>query len=63
MKTLDKTSYDYIKKMIEENDSVKFILSFVDGLGMDHTKFSSPVSYINGKLSITYRRKLEYFVL
>lgn len=63
MKTLDKTSYDYIKKMINENDNVKFILAFVDGLGMDHTKPSSPVSYINGKLAITYRRKSEYFSL
>jgi len=63
MKTLDKTSYDYIKKMINENDNIKFILAFVDGLGMDHKKPSSPVHYINGKLAITYRRKSEYFII
>lgn len=62
MKTLTKNSYLYIKELVEENE-LKSLLGFCQGLGFDTSKYYSPVHYKDGKLTIRYRRKNEYFII
>ena len=62
MKTLDKFSHQYIKKLVEEND-LKGIIAFCKGLGIDTNHYSSPVHYKDGQLTIRYRSKNKYFII
>lgn len=62
MKTLTKNSYLYIKKLVEENE-LRSILAFCQGLGVNTDNYSSPVHYKEGKLTIRYRGKNEYFII
>jgi hypothetical protein len=58
--TLDKTSFDYIKEMISNNENINSLKSFCKGFGMDVDSYSSPVHIANNKIAITYRRISHY---
>ena len=63
MKTLSKTNYDYILKMIANKDKINWIKSFCEGCGFDTNNYSSPVYIDDNKISIRYRRENKYFYL
>jgi len=62
MTTLSKTSREYILDLIKTSE-IKSILSYCEGLGLDTTKYSSPVHYGSGKLTIKYRGSNEYYYI
>jgi len=62
MAALSKESKNYILQLVKEN-SLRYILSFCQGLGLDTNSYSSPVIYKNGQLSITYRKITTYHIL
>ena len=61
MKTLNKSTYDYLMKMVNEGDNIRYIIAFCEGCGIDIYNYQPPVSYINKKLCITYRRNTYYY--
>lgn len=52
-----------VKKMAEQKESLKSILSFASGYGFDLNSYSSHVNYLNGKLTIRIRRESFYYYL
>jgi hypothetical protein len=62
MSTISKESRNYILDLVKEN-RLDSILSFCQGLGLDTNNFLSPVHYLNGKLSIKYRRISTYYYI
>lgn len=64
MKSLSKTSKDYLLTMIEAKENVKFIIAFCKGLGLDTKSYSSPVHISEqNKISIRYRKEMSYYYL
>lgn len=51
-----------VKKMVENNENLKSIISFAQGYGFDLSSYSSHVSFINGKMSIKIRRECFYYL-
>jgi hypothetical protein len=62
MATLSKESKDYILQLVKEN-SLKYILAFCQGLGLDTNSYLSPVTYKDGQLCITYRKITTYHTI
>ena len=58
--TLDKKSFNYIKEIINNEDSLNSLKGFCKGYGIDTEKYSSPVHISDDKISVTYRRKTYY---
>lgn len=58
--TLPKSSFEYIKEMINNNDNVSGLLAFCKGYGIDTNSYSSPVHISDDKITITYRRSNQY---
>jgi hypothetical protein len=58
--TLDKKSFEYIKSMVNNQESIKSILAFCKGYGMDTESYSSPVHISENKISVRYRRNNYY---
>jgi len=58
--TLPKSSFEYIKEMINNNDNVSGLVAFCEGYGIDINSYSSPVHISDEKISITYRRTNYY---
>jgi hypothetical protein len=61
MKTLSKESRNYILNLINDKENVNRIVSFCKGLGLDTTKYSSPVHISESKISIRYRKESTYY--
>jgi hypothetical protein len=61
MKTLSKESRNYILNLINDKENVNRIVSFCKGLGLDTTKYSSPVHISESKISIRYRNESTYY--
>jgi hypothetical protein len=61
MKKLDKRSKDYLLKMIQDGDKMRWIIAYCEGLGIDTDNYSSPVTIKGNKISITYRNVNSYY--
>tara|TARA_R110002126_G_C10118875_1_gene468183 strand:+ start:76 stop:309 length:234 start_codon:yes stop_codon:yes gene_type:complete len=59
---LDKDTYTYVNKMINNKESLTSIKSFCKGFGIDVLNYSSPIYICNesSKITIRYRRKNYY---
>lgn len=57
---LDKSNFEYVKGMINDNDSITTIKAFCKGFGLDVTSYSSPIHISDNKITITYRRNNYY---
>lgn len=62
MATISKDSRNYILGLVKENN-LRSILAFCQGYGIDTNSYSSPVHYLNGKLTIRYRTINTYYYL
>tara|TARA_R110000772_G_scaffold224437_1_gene335071 strand:- start:2 stop:232 length:231 start_codon:yes stop_codon:yes gene_type:complete len=58
--TLSKSSFEYIKEMIKNNESITGLKAFCNGSGMDFENHSSPVYISNDKVCLRYRRNNYY---
>lgn len=58
---LDKNTFNYIKEMINNKESVTCLMAFCKGFGMDLKGCSSPVIILEDKIIVTYRR-INYYV-
>tara|TARA_R110002124_G_scaffold241188_1_gene406460 strand:- start:613 stop:846 length:234 start_codon:yes stop_codon:yes gene_type:complete len=59
--TLNKKDFNYIKKMINNKESLNYLKAFCKGLGIDIENNSSSLRISDNKISITYRR-INYYV-
>jgi hypothetical protein len=58
--TINKNTFDYIKGMINNKESVKSIIAYCEGFGIDVNGSSTPVHISDNKITITYRRNNYY---
>ena len=58
--TLSKSSFEYIKEMINNNENVSGLVAFCKGHGINTDRYSSPVHISDEKITITYRRSNYY---
>jgi len=57
---LDKTNFEYIKEMINTNESVNSLKTFCKGFGIDVNNSSSSVVITEDKIAVNYRGKRYY---
>ena len=64
-KSIQNSGARYVKKMIENKESLKSIEAFCSGYGFDIHSYTSPVTYIKelSRLCITIRRKTYYYYI
>ena len=61
MKTLSKDSKNYIITLINNKDNINNIKAFCKGLGLDTSKYSSPVHIGDNKITLKYRTINTYY--
>ena len=62
---LDKTHNEFLRYISSKELSIENRISQVDayckGVGIDSKSYSSPVTTLNNKIAITYKKSLTYF--
>ena len=57
---MTKNTFNYIKEMINNKESVLSLKAFCKGFGLNTESYSSPVHISDNKITVTYRRNNYY---